>query len=141
LGNRDCHSYSFASRASFEFIIKDMRLITHTTDNKVGRPKTKEQRNPLLMSVVSHDLALILKVAENLDAHGYAVNRLNGEPEWLADRNVYRVDYQLSATSKARCDFERRYGEIYRLTRDNSPKRQKLRANWTAYKRKWRICR
>jgi hypothetical protein len=118
-----------------------MRLITHTTGNKAGRPKIAEQRNPLLMSVVSQDLTLILKVAENLDARGYAVNRLNSEPEWLADQNIYRVGYQLSATSRARCDFERRYGEIYRLTRDNSPKRQKLRANWTAYKRKWRIYR
>jgi hypothetical protein len=118
-----------------------MRLITHTTGNKAGRPKIAEQRNPLLMSVVSHDLTLILKVVENLDACGYAANRLNIGPERLADHDIYQVSYQLPATSKARCDFERRYGEIYRLMRDNSPKRQKLRANWTAYKRKWRICR
>jgi hypothetical protein len=116
-----------------------MRLIRHSTANKPGRPTQPLQ--PRQFSIVANNLSLLLKVCGHLDSHGYAANRISQVADYLEELNVYRISYQLPAAHKIRTEFERAYGLAYRETRENSPKRKRLRTYHMQYKRELRLKR
>jgi hypothetical protein len=116
-----------------------MRLIRHNTANKPGRPT--QPLTPRQFSIVTNNLSLLLKVCEHLDLHGYAANRTSQVADHLEDQKIYQVSYQLPAAYKIRSEFERAYGLAYRETRENSPKRKRLRAYHMQYKRESRLKR
>jgi hypothetical protein len=116
-----------------------MRLIRHSTANKPGRPT--QLLKPRQFSIVASNLSLLLKACEHLDSHGYAANRTSQVADYLEEQKVYRISYQLPAAHKIRSEFERAYGQAYRETRENSPKRKRLRAYHMQYKRESRLKR